>query len=263
MSNYAVMPKNDYVKVCNTIREKTETTAFIKSGELSSKVGEVYNAGRYAGLDAMWDAIQREGTRTEYGFAFYKWKGEWFYPKYNMVLGGAPIAYEQNGISMFREFNKDGDPNFDLSARLEECGVTLDTSKNQSFLYFMNQCNVKRIPTIDLSSATSTYMVIYYTPIQIIDKLIVSETTPFNPESFQYNSKLTTITEIEGTITKSIAFQHSPLDVPTMNRIIACLKDYSSIGGTYTLTLKKDRETMLTDEEKAVAINKGWTLVWS
>ena len=65
------------------------------------------------------------------------------------------------------------------------------------------------------------------------------------------------------TIAKSIAFQHSPLNVPTMNRIIACLKDYSSIGGTYTLTLKKDRETMLTDEEKAVATNKGWTLVWS
>ncbi|MBE6780726.1 MAG: hypothetical protein E7545_07090 [Ruminococcaceae bacterium] len=249
--------------IADAIREKTGGNTTYTTAEMPEGVGEVYEAGEEAGLDTMWDAIQREGTRTEYGFAFYKWRGEWFYPKYDIVLGDKVVAYEQLGTSTFRNFNDGGDTNFDLTARLEECGVKLDTSKCPNLLYFMLGIRVKRIPTIDLSSATGSYMAFYATSLRIIDKLIFSENTNLDTTTFQYNGSLTTITEVEGVIAKSINFQHSPLDVPSINRIIACLKDYSSIGGTYTLTLKKDRETMLTNAEKAVATNKGWTLVWS
>ena len=222
-------------------------------------------AVREAEHSLCWDAFQLKGKRNNYGWAFWDWKTEWFYPKYDIVLvdNTALGSSLQIGIGTFRGFNGGGSADFDLSARLEECGVTLDISKCSVFQYFMHSINVKRVPTLDFSSAANTYMAVYYTKIQIIDKLISSETTAFNTTTFQYNSSLTTITEVEGVIAKSLNFQHSPLDVPTMNRIIACLKDYSSTGGTYTLTLKADRETMLTDEEKAVATNKGWTLVWS
>ena len=67
----------------------------------------------------------------------------------------------------------------------------------------------------------------------------------------------------EGVIGQNIAFPVSPLSVESMKSLIACLKDYSATGGTHTVTFKKDRETMLTAEEKAVATEKGWTLVWS
>jgi len=249
--------------IADAIREKSGSVALYNTSEMLYGVNEVYEAGRDAEHGLCWDAIQREGTRTEYGFAFYKWRGEWFYPKYDIVLGDKVVAYEQLGTSTFRNFNDGGDTNFDLTARLEECGVKLDTSKCPNLLYFMLGIRVKRIPTIDLSSATGTYMTLYATSLQIIDKLIFSESTNLDTTAFQYNGSLTTITEVEGVIAKNINLQHSPLDVPSINRIIACLKDYSSIGGTHTLTLKADRQNMLTDAEKAVATNKGWTLVWS
>jgi len=45
MTDYAVMPKADYVAVCDAIREKTGDTQVIKSGELAGKLNDVYNAG--------------------------------------------------------------------------------------------------------------------------------------------------------------------------------------------------------------------------
>ena len=67
----------------------------------------------------------------------------------------------------------------------------------------------------------------------------------------------------EGVIGRNIDFSYSPLTKDSMNNIIEHLKDYSAEGGTYTVTFRADRETMLTAEEKAVATNKGWTLLWN
>lgn len=49
MSKYAVMPLSDYDNACDKIREKTETTGTIVSGEWANKVDEVYEAGVEAG----------------------------------------------------------------------------------------------------------------------------------------------------------------------------------------------------------------------
>ncbi|MBO5210462.1 MAG: hypothetical protein J6B22_03755 [Clostridia bacterium] len=250
--------------IADAIREKTGGDTTYTTAEMPDGVGEVYEAGRDAEWNLMWDAIQRNGKKSDYGFVFMNYKSEWFYPKYDIVLGGGDsVAGELFGMSAFRGFNSGGSADFDLSARFEECGVTLDTSKCKILQYFMHTINVKRVPTIDFSSCVNSYMAMYYTKIQIIDKLIFSETTVTNANMFQYNNNLTTISAVEGVIAKNINFQHSPLDVPSINRIIACLKDYSSTGGTYTLTLKADRQNMLSAAEKAVATNKGWTLVWS
>jgi hypothetical protein len=221
---------------------------------------KVYQAGR----EATWAALQHYGKDgLMYQYLFYGMDATDFYPVYDIRLSNGDFG-EFSGMGTFRNFNKGyGNDNFDLSARLEECGVVIDTSKCKSLQYFFLGAKVSRIPTIDLSMVTNSYMFLYDTSIKTIDGLIFSETTTPNNNMFLYSGNLTTITEVEGVIAKSISFSYNPLDVPTINRIIACLKDYSSIGGTYTLTLKKDRETMLTEEEKAVATNKGWTLVWS
>ena len=49
MNKYAVMPLSDYTSACDKIREKTETTGTIVSGEWANKVDEVYEAGVEAG----------------------------------------------------------------------------------------------------------------------------------------------------------------------------------------------------------------------
>ncbi len=99
------------------------------------------------------------------------------------------------------------------------------------------------------------------TNLVTIRKLTTTDTTNFNA-SFGGCSALENII-IGGTIGKNISFSYSPLTVESMKSIINALKDYSGTSTTYTLTFRADRENMLTDEEKAVATNKGWTLVWS
>ncbi len=44
--SYAVMPLADYKAACDKLREKTETTELIKSGELPQKIDEVYQEGQ-------------------------------------------------------------------------------------------------------------------------------------------------------------------------------------------------------------------------
>ena len=61
----------------------------------------------------------------------------------------------------------------------------------------------------------------------------------------------------------SISFSVAPLTVESMESIITSLYDYSGTGKTYTLTFKADRESLLPQEYKDIATNKGWTLVWS
>ena len=46
-----------------------------------------------------------------------------------------------------------------------------------------------------------------------------------------------------------------------LNSIINALKDYSGSGKTYTCTLGATNLAKLTDAEKAIATEKGWTLV--
>ena len=50
--SYAVMPMADYKEVCDKVREKTDTTEVIKSGEMADKIGEVYVAGQLSVLSS-------------------------------------------------------------------------------------------------------------------------------------------------------------------------------------------------------------------
>lgn len=95
-----------------------------------------------------------------------------------------------------------------------------------------------------------------------IRKLSVIESVTFSADCFAKCTALENVT-FEGVIGNNISFAESPLSVASMNNIISCLKDYSSASGTHTVTFRADRDTMLTAAEKAVATEKGWTLVWA
>lgn len=66
MSNFAVMPISDYENTCKAIREKTDSTELIKSGDMAAKIPEVYNKG----IEYKWDKIQNYGNRTFYPYFF-------------------------------------------------------------------------------------------------------------------------------------------------------------------------------------------------
>lgn len=96
MSN-AVMPLGDYVNVCNKIREKTESTDTIKSGQLADKVNEVYKKGR----QSWWDAFQQQGTGTMYAYAFYgnMWTDDIYEPIYPFIVSNGYGMYHGSYIT--------------------------------------------------------------------------------------------------------------------------------------------------------------------
>lgn len=59
--SYAVMPMADYKNVCDKVREKTNTTEVIKSGEMAEKVEEVYAAGQLS----VWSSSEKLRGRAE------------------------------------------------------------------------------------------------------------------------------------------------------------------------------------------------------
>ena len=75
------------------------------------------------------------------------------------------------------------------------------------------------------------------------------------PYAFQYANKLENIT-IAGEIPLSTRFEYSPLTHDSLMSIINALKS----GVTETLRLGTDNLAKLTDTEKAIATEKGWTL---
>lgn len=97
-----------------------------------------------------------------------------------------------------------------------------------------------------------------------VDKLILPTTVTTVSSGFNGSYSLRHIGEIN-TIVASNAFNFTYstlLNHDTLIRILNALYDYASEGSTstYILTLGATNLAKLTDEEKAIATNKGWTL---
>lgn len=66
---------------------------------------------------------------------------------------------------------------------------------------------------------------------------------------------------VSGDIGVNVSFADSPLSAESIQSIVDHLTDYSGTGTTMTVTLGAENLAKLTDEEKAIATQKGWTLV--
>ena len=228
--------------------------------EKKSKVNlSGYKAGKQAEYDRFWDSYQQNGSRADYSAAFAGggWDKNTFKPKYDIK--------PTNAYMVFRYFNKEKS-DIDLEATIKSLGITLDFSKVSNGQYAFYYAKVTRLGVIDFSNTTtssfgSTFEACY--GLVTIDKLCVNSAgTHTFSRTFYRCDKLANIS-IEGVIGQSISFEYSPLTVESMKSVINALKDYTGTSTAYTLTFRADRETMLTEEEKAVATNKGWTLVWA
>ena len=172
--------------------------------------------------DAFWDALQDNGNRRKYNWAFFGagWNDISFNPKYPIIIeGDGTNAFSQSGI--------------------------VDTKVS-----------------IDLSAATNLNGLFYGLPnLVTIRKLVVSESTPFVATTFAWSSNLKNI-EIEGTIGKSLDFVNShSLSTESVQSIIDHLKDLTG-QTAQTLTLHVSVGGRLTAEQKAAITAKNWTLVY-
>lgn len=211
--------------------------------------------GKQAEYDAFWDGFQRNGTLRNYTYALSGgcWNKSNFTPKYDI----RPTTAE----GIFRTFNSYTAGTFDLVEHLAGLGVELDFSECTVMQYTFYYAAITRVGVIDCTasnwSLTHTFS---YSNIETIDKLIVNETNTFT-NTFNNQSKLKNIT-VEGTIANNGIDVHwaTELTHDSIMSFINALKDYSGTSTTRSITFGDTNLAKLTDAEKAIATQKGWTL---
>jgi flagellar biosynthesis/type III secretory pathway protein FliH len=210
--------------------------------------------GKKAQYDEFWDACQDYGNRTAYSGAFQSstWNIVTFKPKYDIrPVGSATSMFSACWVST------------DLVEFLENQGVILDFSECTSLQMTFQGCHFSRIGVIDARKSTSLSQAFAYTSyLKRIDKLIVGENQVFQASTFAGTSLNHLI--IEGVIaSNNLNVSNSVnLDYDSLMSIINCLKDFSTdtSGTSHTVTLGTTNLAKLTDAEKAIATQKGWTL---
>ena len=209
-----------------------------------------YDEGYSQAESDFWDGVQNYGNRTDYEYAFSDWGAEYIRPKYKVV----PTT---RNLGIFRrcdKLKKIESRYFDLS----QASVQQTASTGGHYNTFLYCSALEEIEDIGLQAGG------YFSTFDSCDKLVtiavlrVQEDTGANNRAF-YCRALENIT-IEGTIGQSgFNFQLcSKLTHDSLMSIINALQTKTS--GTWTLTLGADNLAKLTDAEKAIATEKGWTL---
>ena len=223
-----------------------------KSEGLIEGIEQGIEQGKQIEYNEFWDIFQENGNRTHYSYTFGNgWTTENFKPKYSMQ----PQYIE----AMFRH----NDMEVDLVEYLESIGITLDTSNCKQMNYAFYFSNFTRIGEIDcrsLSHSTLTGIFGECGKLKTIDKLILSDNGTLCSSTFDYCFVLENLT-IEGKIgLKSFSLQWSTkLSHDSLLSVLNALLENTTTT-TYTLTLGKTNLAKLTDTEKAIATEKGWTL---
>ena len=270
-----------YINTANAIRDNS--FGYIEGPllvtEFPQRIGEIsaigQEQGRVAGYtqgleagkesgaqsesDRFWDVFQQNGTRTYYGYAFaYGWNKTTFAPKYDIKPTVA--------MYMFNNSQIEGD----LRKLLSDQGVILDFSQCRGRVkYAFAVSKITALPTIDLTglpeSADEIEAIFGWTyHLHTIDALILKDdgSTPIN-DFFNTATALENIV-IKGTIGKK-GFNVSwstKLTRDSLMSIINALQDKGTdtSGTIWAITLGTTNLAKLTDAEKAIATQKGWTL---
>ena len=120
-----------------TIAEKLATIA--------ENEQKVFDAGKEAYYNAIWDCIQNGGNISSETTGLFRgafWNDDTFRPKYDVVITGA-------GQYFFKECCIT-----DLKGLLEKCGKTLNTSNATNLFSMFQDSTITRISTIDARKAS-------------------------------------------------------------------------------------------------------------
>lgn len=212
---------------------------------------KVFDAGRDAEWSQFWDTLQGNGERRNYNYCFYSsnWDDTNFKPKYDFIVTSANSMFRAIGVS-------------DLRQTLLDAGVTLDLSKCSTLAETFTNTTTTALPVISAVSATSlSHMFAGASKLVTIEKLILKDdgSQAFSSTFASMNSLENIV--IEGVIGNNVSFSSSAkLTHDSLMSIINALKDHSDSTETHTCTLGATNLAKLTDAERAIATQKGWTL---
>ena len=203
----------------------------IKSGELAEKVDEVYEAGRKAEQTEFWEIYQMGGKRTGYrSFCSGTTMSDGLTPKeqfwtdenYNPIY---PITAD-DGYGLFISNTEITDTKVPI--------VILGANMNYAFGSAKNLKTIRSLDITNVTGYTSTFYVCF---------------------------ALENITFV-GSVSVDIAMQYSKkLTHESIMSLINALTDFSTdtSGKTHKVNLGSENLAKLTEEEKKIIEDKGWT----
>ena len=257
---------SDFVAIKNQIAEcGVEVAENTPTAEYASKVDEVYDqgveAGKQAEWNAFWDAIQNYGAKVKGLIKFWdSWNKDNFKPKYDVYANTDTFSNGIDGTNALTIQVED--------LRKEAVGVNIDWSLCDGFNYILRRAPVKYIGVIDMTIATNGWCLFRDAySLEYVEKLILPpvKDLAFKNGGFGNCRNLKHIT-FENKFLSAVQFHQCPLLThESLINILNALYDYvnGELDGSSkdkTLTLGTINLEKLTDAEKAIATQKGWTL---
>ena len=220
--------------VANAIRTKTQTTEPINAQDFSAKILNIPTGGGENTLKNLLDA-----TKTTYHL-FYKYNGV----SVNDLIQPDDTENVNNMSSMFSNC-----PNLTTIPQLNTGNVN-DMSGMFSYCY-----SLAIVPQLNTSKVTNMTNMFFNVTIETIPQFDVSNVTDmynifFNCSNLK--SILMTGMKVSFNISSSTKFEESDL--------VTILNNLATVTTKQTLTMGATNLAKLTDEDKAIATNKGWTL---
>ena len=219
-------------------------------GDYIDKYDDGFSDGQQAEYDRFWDEYQRTNSYV-CAFAGYGWNADTLIPKKYIKPG--------NALYMFY-YNQMGG---DLVEYFEKLGIELDFSANGNGNSIFQYSKFTRVGKIYANTDGWYSTFANCTNLVTIDEfgsysggeLNGGLTSAFNSCTALENVK------VKGIIAGNANFQWcTKLTHDSLMSIINALKDLSGSSTTKTLTLGTANLAKLTDAEKAIATEKGWTL---
>ena len=150
----------------------------------------------------------------------------------------------------------------DMSTMFSSCSnlttiPVLDTSNVTNMSYMFGYCNhLTSMPVLDTSKVTDMsrmfYSCIILTSIPQLDTSSVTDMSQIFYNCWELKEIHMTGMKVNFNISASTKFTESAL--------VEILNNLATVTSTQTLTMGSTNLAKLTDEEKAIATNKGWTL---
>ena len=249
-----------YQNIAHAIRSAGSYEGPIAPEQMAERITQMaqaaYQAGGQEEYDRFWESAM-ESTDFTYRFSGGCWNDATFKPTKDInPTGNAYNLFYHNRIA-------------DLRGILEECGVKLDLSNCTGRVdnMFSYSSYLTAIPYLDLRNVTTTYANTFGNMFNSCVSLHTIECMHLRDDgsqkftsTFAGCSALENLT-IQGTIGQNdlnvsncIALTHDSL-----MSVINALAEKSSETG-YAVTLGWRNLAKLTDAEKAIATQKGWTL---
>ena len=204
--------------------------AISAGGDTETAYNEGVEAGKKSQHEEFWENYL--GSKTVYSYAFCYWEDLVFYPTLDIIL-----SFDAQRV--FMSFNYVSRKPFNLKERLEQCGVTLDTSGVSSASYMFASSYISEIPELNFTKTTKLDGVFNLCScLETIEKIILKDdgTQTFVTSTFNTTTLKNII--VEGKMGTDITFQSCPLTVASMKSVITHLVNHSGTDKAYTYTVK-------------------------